>query len=62
MIALYRQRSVEFAVALITALTVIVIGVEQGIAIAIVLSIIAHLRHTYRPLDLLIVPKTGEMV
>lgn len=59
MIALYRQRRVEFAVALITALTVIVIGVEQGIAIAIVLSIIAHLRHTYRPLDLLLVPKAG---
>ncbi len=32
MIALHRQRPVEFAVALITAMTVIVIGVEQGIA------------------------------
>jgi len=59
MTALYRQRPVEFAVALITAMTVVVIGVEQGIAIAIVLSIIAHLRHSYRPLNLLLVPKTG---
>jgi sulfate permease, SulP family len=59
MTALHRQRPVEFAVALTTALTVIVIGVEQGIAIAVVLSIIAHLRHSYRPLDLLLVPKTG---
>jgi sulfate permease, SulP family len=58
MFALHRCRPVEFAVALITALTVIVIGVEQGIAVAIVLSIIAHLRHTYRPLDLLLVLKT----
>jgi high affinity sulfate transporter 1 len=53
--SLHRQRPVEFVVALITAMTVIVIGVEQGIAVAIVLSIIAHLRHSYRPLDLLLV-------
>lgn len=59
MTALYRQRPVEFAVALITAMTVVVIGVEQGIAIAIVLSVIAHLRHSYRPLNLLLVPKAG---
>jgi MFS superfamily sulfate permease-like transporter len=57
--ALYRQRPVEFAVALITTMAVVVIGVEQGITVAIVLSIIAHLRHSYRPLNLLLVPKTG---
>lgn len=55
MSALHRQRPVEFAVALITSVTVITIGVEQGIEVAIVLSIIAHLRHSYRPLDLLLV-------
>jgi SulP family sulfate permease len=59
MTALYRQRPVEFAVALITAMTVIVIGVEQGIAVSIALSIIAHLRHSYRPLDLLLVLNDG---
>jgi MFS superfamily sulfate permease-like transporter len=59
MTALQRQRPVEFAVALITAIMVVVIGVEQGIAIAIVLSVIAHLRHSYRPLNLLLVPKAG---
>lgn len=57
--ALHRQRPVEFYVALITATTVVIFGVEQGITIAIVLSIIAHLRHSYRPLNLLLVPKTG---
>lgn len=57
--ALHRQRPVEFYVALITAITVVVLGVEQGITIAIVLSIIAHLCHSYRPLNLLLVPKTG---
>jgi high affinity sulfate transporter 1 len=56
---LHRQRPVEFAVALITAMTVVIIGVEQGIFIAIALSIIAHLRHSYRPLNLLLVPKEG---
>jgi SulP family sulfate permease len=38
---------------------VIFIGVKQGIKIAIVLAIIAHLRHSHRPLNLLLVPKTG---
>lgn len=59
MTALHRQRPVEFSVALITAMTVIFIGVQQGIEIAIILSIIAHLRHSYRPLNLLLVPKAG---
>jgi high affinity sulfate transporter 1 len=59
MTALHRQRPVEFSVALITAMMVIFIGVQQGIEIAIVLSIIAHLRHSYRPLNLLLVPKAG---
>jgi SulP family sulfate permease len=59
MTALHRQRPVEFVVALITAMTVIFIGVKQGIEIAIVLSIIAHLRHSYRPLNLLLVPNAG---
>ena len=51
---LYR-RPVEFIVALVTALTVIFISVGWGIAFAIVLSTIAHLRHSYRPLNFLLV-------
>jgi MFS superfamily sulfate permease-like transporter len=47
---------VEFAVALVTAATVIFIGVGQGIAIAVAASIIAHLRHSYRPLNSLLMP------
>jgi len=43
------QRPVEFWVALITALVVIFIGVEQGILLAIVLSILIHTRHGYKP-------------
>jgi sulfate permease, SulP family len=39
----------EFAVALLTAAAVVVLGVEYGIILAIVASIIDHLRHSYRP-------------
>jgi sulfate permease, SulP family len=46
---IYAQRKVEFWVALITALVVIFIGVEQGILLAIVLSILIHTRHGYKP-------------
>jgi MFS superfamily sulfate permease-like transporter len=51
---LYR-RPVEFLVAISTTLTVIFISVGWGIALAIVLSTIAHLRHSYRPLNFLLV-------
>jgi high affinity sulfate transporter 1 len=55
MTSLRTRRPVEFAVALVTAGTVILIGVGQGIAIAVAASIIAHLRHSYRPLNSLLV-------
>ena len=41
----------EFAVALLTTVAVVVMGVEDGIAVAVVISIINHLRHSYRPLN-----------
>lgn len=43
------QRPAEFWVALITAVDVIFFGVEQGILLAIVLSILSHTRHGYKP-------------
>ena len=43
------QRPAEFWVALITALVVIFFGVEQGILLAILLSILIHTRHGYKP-------------
>jgi SulP family sulfate permease len=39
----------EFVVATLVAVTVIVLGVEQGIVLAIVAAAIDHLRHSYRP-------------
>ena len=39
----------EFAVALLTTAAVVVLGVEYGIVLAVVASIIDHLRHSYSP-------------
>lgn len=41
----------EFWIAALTAVVVVVVGVEQAIILAIIASIIAHLRHSYRPRD-----------
>jgi len=46
---IFAQRPAEFWVALITALVVIFFGVEQGILLAILLSILIHTRHGYKP-------------
>ena len=48
---IYRLRHGEFAVAAITAATVVIVGVEQGIILAIALSIVEHIYHSYRPYD-----------
>ena len=55
-----RRRPYEFAIALATAVTVVLVGVEQGIILAIVLSIVIHLRHSYRPHDRLLVHGPDE--
>jgi len=44
-----RSKPWEFAVALVTALTVVLFGVEQGIILAVVLSLLQHVRRSYRP-------------
>jgi sulfate permease, SulP family len=41
----------EFAVALVTAAAVVVFGVEDGIVLAIIASVVDHLRHSYNPLN-----------
>jgi len=52
---IYRLRKGEFAVAAITAAVVVVVGVEQGILLAMALSVIEHIFHSYRPYDTLVV-------
>jgi len=56
---IFAQRRSEFWVAAITALTVVVVGVQQGILLAIALSLIEHTRYGYRPRNAVLVP--GEL-
>src|SRR5208282_700909 len=46
---IFIERPAEFWVALVTTGVVFFVGVEQGILIAILLSLVAHTRHGYRP-------------
>jgi len=48
-------RKYEFAVALLTAAAVVGLGVEYGIALAIIASIVDHLRHSYSPYNSVLV-------
>jgi sulfate permease, SulP family len=44
-------RGGEFVVAALTAATVVFVGIEQAIVLAIALSLVEHLYHAYRPKD-----------
>jgi SulP family sulfate permease len=48
-------RHLEFGIALLTAAAVVVLGVEEGIVLAVVASVIDHVRHTYRPFNSVLV-------
>jgi sulfate permease, SulP family len=49
----------EFAVALLTAAAVVVLGVQDGIVLAVIASIIDHLRHSYHPRNSVLVKSTA---
>jgi sulfate permease, SulP family len=55
-----RESPGEFRLALITAAVVVAIGVEQGILLAIVLSLLRHVRHSYRPHTAVLVEDGGH--
>ena len=48
---IYRLRQDEFWVALLTVIVVVVIGVEEGIILAILLSLVLHVRRHYQTTD-----------
>jgi sulfate permease, SulP family len=56
-----RARRDEFVVAVIVAITVVCVGVTEGIVIAIVMSVIAHMRRSYHPATRIMRPMGGEM-
>jgi MFS superfamily sulfate permease-like transporter len=56
-----RESPGEFYLAVITAAAVVAIGVEQGILLAMVLSLFRHVRHSYRPHTMMLTPDaTGQ--
>jgi MFS superfamily sulfate permease-like transporter len=57
---IYRERPIEFWVALITVATVVLMGVMQGIVLAMFLSLVSHTRHGYRPKNAVLVPAQPE--
>jgi SulP family sulfate permease len=51
-----RESPGEFLLALFTAAAVPAIGVEQGILLAIALSLVRHVRHSYQPHTMVLAP------
>ncbi len=51
---IWRLKRDEFAIAAATAVVVVVVGVEQGIILAIVLSLLDHVRRHYDPHDVVV--------
>jgi sulfate permease, SulP family len=54
--AIARESPGEFQLAVLTALAVALIGVERGILIAIALSLLRHVKHSYRPHSVILAP------
>jgi MFS superfamily sulfate permease-like transporter len=46
---LYSKSPREWLLALVTSASVVLLGVEDGIILALVLSLLQHVRHSYRP-------------
>ncbi|WP_017297183.1 SulP family inorganic anion transporter [Nodosilinea nodulosa] len=59
--SIFKTHREEFYLAVITALTVVLIGVEAGILLAITLSLILHVRHSYRPHSAIIIPSDQRL-
>jgi SulP family sulfate permease len=59
---IYRLRRDEFVVAIVTMLTVMGFGVEQGVVLAIVVSMVNHLRRGYHPNNRLLVSNASGAI
>jgi MFS superfamily sulfate permease-like transporter len=58
---IYRFRKATFAVAIATLSSVVLFGVERGMFVAIILSLLDHLRQEYRPKDLILTFSDGRL-
>jgi len=54
--AIRRESPGELTLALVTAIAVVVIGVEDGILLAVALSLLRHVRHSYHPHTMILAP------
>ena len=57
--AILRESRGEFLLAITTAAAVVAVGVEQGILFAIGLSLVRHVRHSYRAHAMVLIPRDG---
>jgi MFS superfamily sulfate permease-like transporter len=57
--SIFTQRRSEFWVALITTMMVVFVGVEQGILLAMALSLVDHTRRGYHPKNAVLVPNAA---
>jgi MFS superfamily sulfate permease-like transporter len=53
---IHRESPGEFYLAVATAAAVVALGVKEGILLAIALSLFRHVRHSYRPHTMMLVP------
>jgi SulP family sulfate permease len=61
LLAIRRESPGEFYLAVVTAAAVVAIGVEQGILLAIALSLFRHVRNSYSPHTIMLMPnETGR--
>ena len=58
--AIRRESPGEFYLAVFTAAAVVAIGVEWGILMAIALSLVRHVRHSYRPHTAVLTPNKSD--
>jgi sulfate permease, SulP family len=58
--SILRESPGEFELALITAGVVVAVGVEQGILLASALSLLRHVRHSYRPHTAVLIGENGH--
>ncbi len=56
-----RESPGEFYLSVATAATVVILGTEQGILLAIALSLFRHVRHSYEPHTMMLVPNEGGL-
>jgi SulP family sulfate permease len=57
---IYRKAPREFALAAITGATVVLVGVQAGILLAVIMSLLQHVRRSYQPHTAIITPLENE--